>query len=129
MHLLDLLYRGGWTLLAFTGQRSTASTRLLVERTERLCARVSTYVITTDSASAPASDEPGRILFDLDGEAHRIYGATVPTLVLVRPDGHLAMRVNLDAAADVESSLDTWVPDATQQFAATRSDIETAQAR
>ena len=127
IHLFDLLYRGGWTLLAFTGRRPSASTRVLLGRTERLSTRVSTYVITTDSTPIPSSDEQGRILFDLDGEAHRIYGVNTPTLVLVRPDGHLAIRVSLDGGADIDSYLDTWAPDATQQFASTRSDIEFAQ--
>ena len=76
--------------------RPSASTRVLLGRTERLSTRVSTYVITTDSTPIPSSDEQGRILFDLDGEAHRIYGINTPTLVLVRPDGHLAIRVSLD---------------------------------
>ena len=99
-HLYDLLYRGGWTLLGFTGRGAGANATALSAALTRL-ARPDLATFTVAAVAATPRPDTARsvddqstadaVLWDLDGGIHRRYGLRTPTLVLVRPDGHLAL--------------------------------------
>ena len=113
IYLYDLIYRGSWTLLSFSGCGKAADAGAAADAIVRIKRPdLSAFVISTDSR-APISDT---MLYDLDEEAHRVYDVMRPTLFLIRPDGHATVRVRpgeLDKLADY---LARWLPDASQRF-------------
>ena len=101
--MYDLIYRGGWTILAFSGRGSGSNVSGSAAVIARLRTDVPSYLVTTT-----ASDHPVTTLWDLDGEAHRVYGITKPQLLLIRPDGHIAVRATLKQSADLDEYLRKW---------------------
>ena len=97
--LFPLLYNKGgrswgWNLLAFDGRDPEARDplRAAVASLAQWSIIRSTLIVGSPAsmaAEAAAKDS----LSDLDGAAHAAYGLNgVPTLILVRPDGHIAFR-------------------------------------
>ena len=89
----------GWCLLAFDGRDRT----IRPELTEAVAAVADVaWVHPRLVLAEPEPDESAAVapcLFDLDGEAHAAYGLSgKPALVLVRPDGHIALRAPSDRA-------------------------------
>lgn len=84
----------GWSLLAFDGREKEAGPLLLaaireVETWDWIRPRL---VLGTPLASTVEADET-KVLFDLDGRAHAAYALDrLPSLILIRPDGHIAFR-------------------------------------
>ena len=84
----------GWCLLAFDGRKDDSASDLTVAvrevaRWDWVRPRL---VLGAPSGSELASCAAVK-LFDLDGLAHDAYGVDgLPTLVLIRPDGHIAFR-------------------------------------
>lgn len=80
----------GWALLAFDGREKDALPHL----------RTATAAVKTWSCVRPRfvlgaavpEDNDAVALSDLDYEAHAAYGLSSPSLVLIRPDGHIAYR-------------------------------------
>ncbi|WP_424951078.1 FAD-dependent monooxygenase [Deinococcus sp.] len=104
--LYDLIYAGGWTLLAFTGTKKDDQAALLgavktLGRPDLAC-----YVISTASKVGTGLE----VLYDLDELAHRTYGLTTPTLLLVRPDGHVGARVRPAEIATLVAYAQRWIP-------------------
>lgn len=114
VRLREILYDGGWTLLAFTGRGRRADNAAAMAALHGLRHRISGHLVTTVMLTAPV-DGPS-VLHDLDGQAHRAYTITRPTLLLVRPDGHIAVRVAPSQVRHLEHYLASWVPDAGQRF-------------
>lgn len=54
--------------------------------------------------NAELPDLPG-VWHDPDGSIHKVYGASEPTVYLVRPDGYVAFRCQPSTRADLESYL------------------------
>jgi 3-(3-hydroxy-phenyl)propionate hydroxylase len=81
----------GWSLLAFDARQSGALPAL---REAIEAARPWMLVRPRLILSAAAGESrDGMVLSDLDGVAHAAYGiGAAPTLILVRPDGHIAFR-------------------------------------
>ncbi|UFS97560.1 hypothetical protein [Nocardia huaxiensis] len=81
---LHELLRGGphATILAFGGDRSAAAELAGLAATGATPARI---VTITEPGSAV---QPGEFA-DLDGHAHRAYGAAEGTRVVIRPDGYV----------------------------------------
>ncbi len=104
VRLYDLIYAGGWTLLAFTGTPAVGAD-LVAEAIQTLDCAVPCYLVSAVSAAAalPA-------LYDLDEIAHRIYGVTKPTLFLIRPDGYVGARVPLREVQRLKDYLAKWLP-------------------
>ncbi len=84
----------GWSLLAFDGGRDDAATPLITAVTEVAgwdWVRPRLVLAGPFVPRAEAGDAP--ILSDLDGRAHAAYAVDgIPSLVLIRPDGHIAFR-------------------------------------
>ena len=114
IHLYDLIYRGGWTLLGFAG-RGKAADAAAIGRAIAALGRddLATFTVLTDSQPSHGVET----LYDLDEEAHRIYQVTKPTLFLVRPDGHVTARVRPGDVEQLRGYLAKWLPDASQMFA------------
>ncbi len=66
-------------------------------------------VLVARDAAAAAGHPAGRTLLDPGGELHRRYGATAPTAVVVRPDGHIA-RIGAPDPAAVAAALRPLLP-------------------
>ena len=114
IRLYDLLYRGAWTLLAFSGRGRGADAGAAGQAVAKLGRPdLATFVVSTDSRAA-ASDA---MLYDLDEEVHRTYQVTRPTLFLVRPDGHVTARMRPAEVGKLADYLNRWLPDASQRFA------------
>lgn len=116
--LFDLVYGTGrratpgpswsWTLFAFDGgdTRAKPALRSALEAA-RQWAFVRPYLIL--AAPASASEESGAqdVLADLDGVAHKAFDLEgAPALVLVRPDGHIALRAPADEPGVLEKYCD-----------------------
>ena len=117
IQLRELLHDGGWTLLAFTGRGRRADLTGTTAATVELSARIRTHLVTTTTPSVPFGEVD--VLYDFDGEAHRNYRITRPTLLLVRPDGHIAARVSPRQAGRIGAYLTRWAPDPDQRFSPT----------
>ncbi|KAK4565645.1 hypothetical protein LTR86_003493 [Recurvomyces mirabilis] len=114
INIYDIIYRGGWTLLAFTGRASYDGDQQVLSALQVLAATsLAAFIISTHATSVSRF----QVLYDLDEVAHRVYGVSRPTIYLVRPDGHVAVRVRpsqMDALLDF---MRTWIPDTSQAFA------------
>lgn len=112
VRIYDLIYRGSWTLLAFSGSGSSVDATSVVRAIHELSRPVTTFIVSTDSRA----EMNGNVLYDLDEEAHRVYGVTRPTLFLVRPDGHVGAKIQPGQIGQLAAYMKRWVPDATQVF-------------
>ena len=95
--LFDVFRGPHATLLLFDGGARTddgyASLAGIADRVQRrFGADVRPWVVVWGRRS-PAELAGGRVLLDPEGESHRRYGATAEALYLVRPDGHVGLRV------------------------------------
>ena len=113
LQLYHLLYTGAWTLLAFSGRGRHADPGGAASAVTGLSrSDLRSFLVN----AGIAADSTAVVLDDLDGEVHRIYGIRRPGLVLVRPDGHIAARVNTSEVDRLATYLKRWLPDARQQF-------------
>ena len=112
VRLRDLIYDGGWTLLAFSGRGRRADVAATSAALRHLSLRVDHYLVTTTAPTETTVD----VLYDLDGEAHRNYRITRPTMLLIRPDGYIAARVAPRHLHRIDQYLTQWSPDVSQRF-------------
>ncbi len=97
----------GWTLLAFDGRDEDALPALA-----EACSAAAPWpwvrshlVVAAPAAQAEPAGVP--VLFDLDEAAHAAYGLRGrAALVLVRPDGHIALRAPADRAGQLTAYLE-----------------------
>lgn len=107
IRLRELLYNGGWTLLAFAGRGRRADLATTIAAAQALRTDVPTHLVIT--TGSPDRTDDVEVLHDLDGEAHRSYRITRPTLLLVRPDGHIAVRVAPRQIDRLQAYLNQWI--------------------
>lgn len=100
--VFDLLRGPHWTLLAF------------VDRTDRLsladvtCDELRVHRILpahAEGAGAEAADAAEAGIIDKAGNAYRIYDVASEELVLIRPDGYIALRASIEDAASISHYL------------------------
>lgn len=104
--LFDCIYNPdgesfGWTLLGFDGRNRESSARL-----QSSFATVSDWYFIRPRlvlATATAGETKPTSLYDLDHEAHSAYGIEQPSLILIRPDGHIAYRGEADRPEKLRS--------------------------
>ena len=104
--LYDLLYTGGWTLLAFTGTKEAYIQETMDAMNTFGRSDISHYIISTNSQIS--SQVP--VLYDLDEVAHRVYGVVKPTLYLIRPDGYVGARVAPRHIQQLKDYAEKWIP-------------------
>ncbi len=88
----------GWCLLAFDGRERDAR-QDLSRAIEGVAGSswVRPHLVLADPLATDGRPGARACLFDLDGIAHGAYGLEgTPTLVLIRPDGHIAFRSPAD---------------------------------
>jgi hypothetical protein len=92
IRLHELIAHTGHTLLATTGEGDSAKSDEVVKIARGVSARFGSHVkafVVARKASGPAAD----LLIDATGTAHGRLGGDEPSLCVVRPDGHLGLRV------------------------------------
>ena len=108
VRLQELLGHTGHTLLLLAGEASASDLGEQLDLMRRIAdrhpAHVKPFAITRNAASGH-SDSPPRFV-DPTGEAHaRLVVGEGPCLCLVRPDGHLGLRVTPPEISAVEAYL------------------------
>ena len=77
VQLYDLIYKGSWTLLGFSGCGAKSATTEVLQALKALRQpRLPTFFVTTESVKGLENS----ILYDLDEEARRIYGTKAPVI-------------------------------------------------
>lgn len=94
-------------LLIFAGANQTDAqlSELIALAREFTSDFINSFVIV--GSPMPAIPE---VLTDINGEAHSSYGATHPTLYLIRPDGYIAFRADSAERTGLVAYLDEWYP-------------------
>lgn len=102
IRIYDLIYRGGWTLLGFSGLRRGPAAAAM---TFLAAQRIQGYWVTTDATCEGSCP----VIYDLDEELHRLYEVKRGMVYLVRPDGHVGARVGLEDLGRLASYIGRWV--------------------
>lgn len=87
--LFDLLRGIHWTLLAF------------VDRTEHPSLQEFIVYELHVHCILPSHAEETESIIDTAGDAYRIYDITRETLILIRPDGYIALRISIEDSASI----------------------------
>lgn len=93
--VFDLLRGPHWTLLAF------------VNRTDHLSLENFTYDELHVHCILPSHVERVEGIIDAAGNAYRIYDVVSKELVLIRPDGYIALRTSIDDTASISNYLNS----------------------
>jgi hypothetical protein len=93
----------GFRLLIFQGRRHAADTKDLASIAQRVHAAtnglVRSLVVTTDNTTGP--DDDVIVLNDPKQRTHVCYGASTPSLYLIRPDGYVGFRCHAGDEAEL----------------------------
>ncbi|SFT89445.1 2-polyprenyl-6-methoxyphenol hydroxylase [Geodermatophilus amargosae] len=96
VRVFDHLRGPHWSLLLFPGAHTEPEepVRLagIARHVEDLTGGEVRSCLVLPSGAPPAGIPGDRVLHDVDGEAHRLYGAQAGALYLVRPDGYVGHR-------------------------------------
>lgn len=101
--LFERIYgHGGWTLLAFDGGEDANLAAVALE--QALASPAVPSLVGCSIHANPGQPTSDNVLFDADGLAHEAFGLRGrPALVLVRPDGHIALRAPLAETERLEA--------------------------
>jgi len=100
-NIYEFIYRGSWTLLLFTGRYEGRSVQL----PKFDIGDLPTFIVSTRSDVKPEAST----FYDLDEVAHRAYGVQNGAIYLIRPDGHVGLKTDLDNAKALKNYLSKWV--------------------
>lgn len=92
INLFEWLYNGRWTLLLFTGEQTASAMPATVLDAVRPYPFIQSVVLLGQPSAVPPPFEADHWAIDADGFAHLAYDIQQPSLLLVRPDGHVALR-------------------------------------
>ena len=103
VRLFDLLAAPRWQLVCFNLNADVAPT---LAGLRQLCAHrpIDPILLTTETQ---ATRDP-ELYYDLDEVAHPAYGIRQPTLLLIRPDQYVAVRVAATEWATLETYVRRW---------------------
>ncbi|HEY5205542.1 MAG TPA: FAD-dependent monooxygenase [Roseiarcus sp.] len=102
--LHDVIAHTGHTVLATIGERNSARSDEVVKLARGVAARFGSHVKAFVVArNANASEAARDLLIDATGAAHARLGGDEPSLCVIRPDGHLGLRVTPPALPPVEA--------------------------
>jgi 2-polyprenyl-6-methoxyphenol hydroxylase-like FAD-dependent oxidoreductase len=99
VRLFDLIYSGGWTLLAFDAAQNHAvrfRMETVVGGVLSAFPGLQTRLVLAHPDSADQVVDGASALFDLDEQAHRRFKVREPLLFLIRPDGYVGFRAPLE---------------------------------
>src|ERR1700733_9464080 len=105
IRLHELIAHTGHSLLATIGKGDSAKSDEVAKMTRHVADRfgphVKAFVVTRNANASGSHDD---LLIDATGAAHsRLGGSEEPSLCLVRPDGHLGLRLTPPALPAVEA--------------------------
>jgi 2-polyprenyl-6-methoxyphenol hydroxylase-like FAD-dependent oxidoreductase len=104
MRLHDVIAHTGHTVLATTGEGDGAKSDEVIKTARHVADRFSTHVKAFIVARrVNGGGSPADLLIDTTGAAHARLGGDEPSLCVVRPDGHLGLRVTPSALPAVEA--------------------------
>ena len=103
IHLYDALRVPQWSLLLFTGTRSSDSTTAALAQVGQAVQQhygqlVAPHLIVTSAAPPADSLWNGSVLMDREQYAHDAYGVVGPCIYLIRPDWYVGFRGPLAAS-------------------------------
>jgi hypothetical protein len=109
-----------WTLLVVASQHaSPAEVGHLIDFARRIEAiiqgGVTKYIIVGRNGSPILNAWDGSVLLDETGDLRVAYGVTASTMILVRPDGHVAFRYDLSPSSGTGSQLSSDHADTLQE--------------
>jgi hypothetical protein len=104
VRLHDVIAHTGHTVLAAIGEGDSANSHEVVKTAlhvaDRFGPHVKAFVIARNANGGGSTAD---LLIDATGAAHARLGGEAPSLCVVRPDGHLALRVTAPAVPAVEA--------------------------
>jgi hypothetical protein len=104
IRLHELIAHTGHTLLVTTGEGDGANSDEVVKTARHVADRFGPHVKGFVVArKANANESAADLLVDATGSAHARLGGGEPSLCVVRPDGHLGLRVTPSALPAVEA--------------------------
>jgi hypothetical protein len=92
-------------LLIFQGRRHAADTKALVAIGQRVRVATDGLVIPTVITTDTSTGDDVNVLNDPGQRTHVTYGATTPSLYLIRPDGYVGFRCHAVDAAELVNYL------------------------
>ncbi len=115
VRLFDQLRTPGFTLLLLSGIEHTPEDfNTLLGVAEQVKAQfgqgVKNRLILSGSLPDQNLNSTGNLLQDSKHQAHKLYGAKVPSLYLVRPDGYIAFRGQLEPVGNQVKSAASLIP-------------------
>ena len=104
VQLHEVIAHTGHTVLATTGEGDRANSDDVVKTARRVADRFGPHVKAFVVArKAYGNGSAADLLIDATGAAHARLGGDEPSLCVVRPDGHLGLRVTPSALPEVEA--------------------------
>jgi hypothetical protein len=104
MRLHDVIAHTGHTVLATTGEGDGANSDEVVKTARQVADRFGPHVKAFVVArKAHGNGSAADLLIDATGTAHSRLGGEEPSLCVVRPDGHLGLRLTPPTVPAVEA--------------------------
>ena len=104
LRLHELIAHTGHTLFATIGEGDSAKSDEVVKMARHVADRfgphVKAFVVARNATAGGSHDD---LLIDATGAAHSRLGGEEPSLCVVRPDGHLGLRLTPPALPAVEA--------------------------
>jgi 2-polyprenyl-6-methoxyphenol hydroxylase-like FAD-dependent oxidoreductase len=107
--LFEVIRRDEFSLLLLGGQRDIAAGYPQIHRVAAGFPMVRQYLVLSDDAGYDSPDLPATVLIDIGNTLRRKYRIRQRAMLLVRPDGYLALRHDEWAPETLRTQLQRWI--------------------